>query len=247
MPVPAARARPGAVREEDSGDGLSQQRDARLVLPRALWLTCALAAIVWQVAAGRAGVALLVLAAVAPLIVLLPRRAGIGWLTAALAPVLGLIGLAGAYPAIGGQASGGRKRAGLGALGYWWLTLAGPLLGRHLWLGEPRGMPARAVWEGSLSSAAVHVLGPLLSLAVLFGVALWALAALILPWIVRGRNAAFDVVAATIWSATLVSAAAALDSGLSATGAHPSPRGAIAGAVLGGVLAVCARALRGPV
>ena len=244
---PPPRARPAAVLEEDSGSGLSQQRDARFVLPRALWLGCALAVIVWELVAGRSGVALLVAAAAAPLILLLPRRAGIGWLTAALAPVLGLIGLAGVFPAIAGQASGARKRAGLGALGYWWLTLAEPLLGRHLWLGEPRSTPARAVWESSVSSAAVHVLGPLLSLAVLLGVALWAVASLILPWIVRGRHAALDVVAATIWSAALVSVGAALDSGLSAHSAHPSPRGAILGAVLGGVLAVSARALRGPV
>jgi len=246
-PMPAPRARPAAVLVEESASGFAQRGEPRLVLPRAVWFACALAVIVWELAAGRSGVALLVAAAAAPLILLLPRRAGIGWLTAALAPALGLIGLAGVFPAIAGQASGARKRAGLGALGFWWLMLAEPLLGRQLWLGEPRGTPARAVWEGSVSSAAVHVLGPLLSLAVLFGVVLWALAALILPWIVRGRHAALDVAAATIWSAALVSVAAALDRSSSAYGAHPSPRGAILGAVLAGVLAVSARALRGPV
>jgi len=38
-----------------------------------------------------------------------------------------------------------------------------------------------------------------------------------------------------------------LDSGLSAHAAHPSPRGAVLGAILGGAIAVAARALRGPI
>jgi eukaryotic-like serine/threonine-protein kinase len=69
----------------------------------------------------------------------------------------------------------------------------------------------------------------------------------LLPWLVRGRRAALDVLAVTVWSAALVSAAAVLDSGLSAHAVHPAPRGAVLGAVLGGVFAVGVRALRGPV
>jgi hypothetical protein len=81
-------------------------------------------------------------------------------------------------------------------------------------------------------------------MGVLLGALLWALAATVLPWIVRGSSAALDIVAATVWSAALVSAAPMLDAGLSA---HASPRGAVLGGVLGGILAVAARALRGPV
>jgi eukaryotic-like serine/threonine-protein kinase len=170
-----------------------------------------------------------------------------GWLLCALAPLMGLAGLAGAFPAIVGQAARWRMRAALGALGYWWLALAEPLLARHLWLGPPAGTPARAVWEGSLDSAAVHVVGPLLSLGVLLGAALWAAAAVLLPLLVRGRSAALDVVAATVWSAATAATVPLLAGGSSAHGAQASPRGAIAGAVLGGALAVAARALRGPV
>jgi len=224
---------------------------ARAALPRAAWLTCALAAIAWQAVSGRPGAALLVLAGLAPLALLaLDRsstRIGLAWLGAALAPALGLIGLAGAFPAVAGQALSWRKRAGLAALGYWWLTLAEALLARHLWLGQPPGTPAREVWEGSLSSAAVHVVGPMLSLGVLFGATLWAFASMILPWIVRGRSATSDVIAAVMWSAALATAAPMLDAGLATHALHPSPRGATLGAVLGGVLAVTARALRGPV
>jgi len=218
----------------------------RLALPRLVWLGCALAAILWQVWAGRPGIALLAAAALAPLLAL-PRRAGPAWLLAALAPAFGLVGLAGAFPAIAGQPRRWRERAALGALGYWWLTLAEPLLGTRLWLGTPASTPARATWEGSLNTAAVHVIAPVLSLGVLFGALLWGAAAMVLPWMVRGRSAAADVVAATVWSAALAATAPAVDGALAAHGAHPSPHGAVLGAVLGGAIAVASRALRGPV
>jgi serine/threonine protein kinase len=227
------------------------RRTPRRGLPRLLWLAAALALAVWQVSAGRAGVALLALAALLP-IAALPigrrDRAGTGgWLACALAPALGAIGLAGAFPAIAGQAPRWRMRAALGALGYWWLVLAEPLLARHLWLGPSVQTPPRASWEGSLDSTAVHVIGPLLSVGVLLGATLWACAAVLLPLIVRGRNAALDAVATIVWSAALVAAEPLLDGGLATHSAQPSPRGAILGAVLGGAVALAARALRGPV
>jgi hypothetical protein len=86
----------------------------------------------------------------------------------------------------------------------------------------------------------------MLSTGVLLGAALWGAAAMCLPWLVRGRRAALDVVAATMWSAGLAAAAPSFDHGLT-TVADAGPRGAVLGAVCGGILAVGARALRGPV
>jgi eukaryotic-like serine/threonine-protein kinase len=217
-----------------------------IALPRAVWLGCALAAIVWLLVTGRPGAALLLFAAAAPL-VLLPRRSGLGWLTAALAPALGAVGLAAAFPALAGQRARLLERAALGALGYWWLILAAPLLDRRLWLGAGAGTPARAVWERSLSSAATHVVGPSLSLGVLYGVTIWALAAVLLPWVVRGRSAVLDVLAASAWSLALLLACAPHYAGYTVSVVSATPRGAVAGAILGGAFAVAARALRGPV
>jgi hypothetical protein len=217
----------------------------RPALPRGLWLGIALAAILWLLVTGSPGLALLALAAALPLVAL-PRRSGPAWLVSALAPVLGLGGLAAAFPAIAGQALRWPARAAVAALGYWWLTLAEPLTGRRLWLGQPPGTPARGVWEGSLGSAA-HLLGSLLVPGVLLGALLWAAGAVVLPWIVRGGSAALDVIAATTWAAGLAAAAPMLDSGLSGHASHPSPHGLVLGAVLGGAIAVAARALRGPI
>jgi serine/threonine protein kinase len=245
---PPLQESPSVAPEELADSG---RRRTRLALPRGLLLGSALALGVWQASAGRPGVALLVLAAFMPVLVLpldsrSPGGAG-AWLTCALAPALGLLGLAGAFPAIAGQAARWRMRASLGALGYWWLVLAEPLLSRHLWLGPPAGTPSRSVWEASIGSAATHVLGPLLSVGVLMGATLWALAAVLLPLLARGRSAALDVLAASVFSAALVTAEPLLDGGFTAQAASANPRGAILGAVFGGALVVAARALRGPV
>jgi hypothetical protein len=203
---------------------------------------------------GRPGLALaLALAICTPLLLLGPRPGG-GWLTGALAPLLGLAGLAGAYPAIAGQASHWSRRATLGAIGYWWLVLAEPLLAGgssgdapRLWLGPPAGTPSRAVWESSLDSAAAHVIAPALTTGLLFGAVLWSAAAVVLPWIVRGSGAIRDTLAAVTWSAVLLAATPYFAAGLSAGAVLPHPRGAVLGAILAAAVAIAARALRGPV
>jgi hypothetical protein len=222
---------------------------SRLLVPRAVWATACAAIVVWQAVAGRPGVSLLVLAAALPLLV--PPRLPPLALGAAAAPALGAVGLSGIYPVLAGQSKRWFARAGLGGLGYWWLCLAEPLVGRRLWLGLPGSSvftaAARADWERSLSGAFEHVLVPMLTLGVVVGVALWAAGALLLPWLVRGRNAVLDVVAATVWTAAMLAALPLLTRGLPGAGAHPSPRGALLAGLLGGALAVVARALRGPV
>jgi eukaryotic-like serine/threonine-protein kinase len=240
--APALRAH-GAGQDEQEPE---RRRRAVAVVPRGGWLALAVAVAVWQAALGRFGVALLALAAASPLLAL-PRRAGPGWLAAGLAPALGLAGLAGAYPALAGQAARWRERAGLGALGFWWLTLAEPLLGRRLWRGPLQGTPPRAAWEGSLQHAMADVLGPLFTAQLLVGTALWAAAAAALPWVVRGRSAALDVAGAVTWTVALLAGAPLLERGLLGASTGPDPRGALLGATLGCVLAVGARALRGPV
>jgi serine/threonine protein kinase len=246
---PRSAARNGELPDLD--DELTKQEDrARtsrtVALPRLLWLGCLLALATWQALAGLPGVSLLVLAAGAPLLAL-PRRAGPGWLAAGLAPALGLAGLAGAFPALTGQRSSWLARAGLAALGFWWLALAESLLRRRLWLSPPAGLPPRAAWESSIRSAATHVIAPTFTVELLLGAAVWALASAILPWLVRGRSAALDVGAAIVWTVGLLAAVPLLERALLAHASQPSPRGALLGAVLGCAVAICARALRGPV
>jgi len=194
----------------------------------------------------RAGAAVLVVAAVAPVPLLLRRR-GVVWSVPALAPLLGLAGVAGAYPAIAGRARGPLTRAALGALGAWWALLAAPLLGRELLGGG--GSAAPVLSDPSTLGAALtdtepalnDVVGPLLTSGALLYAALWALAALLLPWLVRGRWLAADLVAASIWAAALGASTAAIGESIDA----PEPRGLVLGAALAGVIAVAVPHLRG--
>jgi hypothetical protein len=221
-----------------------------VVLPRSGWTLAVATLILSQLVRGRGGVAVLLAAAVLPTLVLLRRRGPLRSM-AALAPVLGLATLAGGFPALAAQLGRWHERAAVGALGYWWLVLAEPLLGRRLWLGGSVGTESGAnahqiihhAWQGSLSTAAVHVVGPLLGLSVLLGAGAWAVGATVLPWLVRGRNVWLDAVAATAWSACLLALVPLAAHGF----ANAAPRGAVVGAVLGGLLVVGARALRGPV
>ena len=158
------------------------------------------------------------------------RGSGHAWSLPAVAPLLGLATLAGAYPAVAGRAARWWQRAGLGAAGLWWLLLAEPLLGTTLLVAAPTrraaGRPTRAArstaccgrrWPPGWSRSPP----------------LWALAALVLPWLVRGRYAGIDFVAASAWAAGLGSGTAALAEW---AGAAP-PRGLVAGAIAAGALA----------
>jgi hypothetical protein len=90
-----------------------------------------------------------------------------------------------------------------------------------------------SVWSGSLRGTVNVVLTPLISSGVLAGAAVWAAAACVLPWLLRGRSLALDAILVVIWSATLVSACTAAIAAV-----HGAPEAATApDAVLGAVLA----------
>ena len=112
------------------------------LLPRLGWLAAA-SATALALAFGpapRPGAALLVLALAlgSPLLL---RADGRAWALPAAAPVLGLAGLAGAYPALAGRAPRWGARLALGMLGAWWVVLAEPLLDRSLVFGPVPGTP----------------------------------------------------------------------------------------------------------
>jgi hypothetical protein len=190
------------------------------VFPRAAWLAAAAGAIA-VLAPDRPDAAALVAAAAVPVALLL-RRNGTAWSVPALAPALGAIGLAVAFPALAGRARTWPARAALGALGAWWLLLAEAALGRAFLTGGRHGDEA---------------LGPLITSGALLYALVWALAAASLPWLVRGRALVPDIVLAGAWAGALAAATGAAARSLNA----PEPRGLAAGAALAGVLALALR------
>jgi hypothetical protein len=196
---------------------------ATLLLPRLAWLAFAAATITWLFTEipDRAW---LVLAAALPVPFLLRRAAPATWSLPGAAPLLALGTVAGAFPALAARAGSLPRRAIAGALGAWWLLLAEAALQRHLLLGAP----ADAAHGGTGAILAIATTPALALLGV------WAAAAAVLPYLVRGRLLVADIVLAVAWAAGVAAATQAAIGG--------APRGLIAGAIAAAVVAVIPRA-----
>jgi len=213
---------------------------ATALLPRLGWLLCAAALVAWLVLAGVPGTALVIAAAAVPVPLLLPR-AGTLWSLPAAAPALGFAGLAGAQPGLAVGAGRAARRCAVAALGFLWLSLAELLSGRHLYLGPPPGAAPVAAWRADAAAAATDALAPLVSSGLLAVAGVWALAALVAPWLVRGRRLGPDVVLAAAWAGATASASAAVAGALGASHTGAQPRSAVAGALAGAAFAVAWR------
>jgi len=234
----AALAWLGPAPPMDPAIGALLAGPAVLALPRVGWLAMVGAVLVW-LAGDAPGIGLLVACAAVPVPLLLPRRP-LAWSAPAAAPLLGVAALAGAWPALAGQARRWGTRAALGALGALWLVLAEALSSSRLLTGQPRDVLAAGAWRDSVMDAGRDAIVPLLAGGTLALAALWALAAALLPLLVRGRSAALDVVAAAGWAAALAASTEALSQAL----VLDAPRGLVAGALVGATVAVGARAAR---
>ncbi|WP_259313343.1 serine/threonine-protein kinase [Capillimicrobium parvum] len=214
-----------------------------VLLPRLGWLLAAWAIEVWLLASGFTGTAVVLAVGLIPVPLALPL-AGTLWSVPGGGPALGALGLAGAFPAFAGQAATATRRAALGALGLLWLELAELLTGDRLLAGPPDGGRPRVRWEESAGAAFDHAIVPMFTSGLLAVAALWALAAVLLPWVVRGRSAALDLAAAAAWSIALAVATEATLDGVSGAGGGLDARGLLASAVVGAVAAVGLRAAR---
>ncbi|HEU0023437.1 MAG TPA: hypothetical protein VFQ12_02320, partial [Thermoleophilaceae bacterium] len=208
------------------------------LLPRAGWLASALALCGWLAVAGdRPGTAVVLLVAVLLVPPLLPR-AGLLWSLPVLAPLLGAIGLAPAFVGLAALAATPWRRAGLAAAGAAWLLAAEALTGEALLFGFPDAVPPHGDWQGSLTAAAQDVLGQLASSPLTLVLPAWAALAAVLPLLLRGRWLAADLLGAGIWAAALMVALAAVGDLAAGEAALDQARGAVAGALVGAVVAV---------
>jgi hypothetical protein len=181
---------------------------AVLVLPRLGWgaLMIALAALAGsQHLPGAAAV--ITIAFLLPLII--SPAAATTWPLSAGAPAVGLVGLAGAWPAVAARATTPWRRATLGAVGWIWVLLASAVAGKALYLPLVPGVAPPQDWMSSLSTTIDHLLRPEVSAGVLAPALVWALGAVTLPWLIRGGSLILDVVRVIIWAGLVVSATGA--------------------------------------
>jgi hypothetical protein len=184
-------------------------------------------------------------AALAPVPLLLPR-AGVLWSMPALAPLLGAIALAPLFVGLAAlvrvpgrpHTRGALRRAGLAAAGFLWLAAAELLSGSTLLFGLDATTPGRASWGSSPVDAVAEGLVPLVGSAALAPAVVWAAFAATLGLLARGRHVALDLTVAALWVAALVAAHAALGDLLVATTEVERAGGPLAGATLGGLVAV---------
>jgi eukaryotic-like serine/threonine-protein kinase len=148
---------------------------------------------------GLPGLALVLAALVLPAVIVLPTR------VAAITPgggVLGAMGLAGASPALAGAvATSGASRAVAGRLTWCWALAAALALGAGPRLGiAPR---ARDGWETDAGEAAASVLAPMADPSALLGLAVFALAAVAMGWILSARYLPLAALGGLLWAAGL--------------------------------------------
>ena len=220
---------------------------ATALLPRVGWAASGLVVCAWlATAADRPGTALLVAAAMLAVPLCLPR-AGLLWSLPVIAPLLGTIGLAPAFVGLAALAPTPWRRAGLAAAGGAWLMAAEALTGDAYLFGTPDGVPARAAFEGSATSAAGDVVAQIVTSPMVLTLAAWAILAAVLPYVLRGRWLGADLVAAAAWSIALVASMAAIGDLLGGTAALEQARGAVAGALVGALAAVAVSQTSPPV
>jgi serine/threonine protein kinase len=206
-------------------------------MPRLGWFALAAGLITASFATGHPGAALvLIVLAITPML-LLPF-AGASWPLAAAAPALGVIGLAGAWPAVAGMARTPLRRAGLGAAGWVALVAAAPFTTSGLYLNLPANTPPTGIWTGSAYDTLHHVLGPLLSDGLLAPAPIWALAALSLPHVVKRRSLRADLARTIAWTALTIAGTAAALGAAGAPKALQTPPSAMLGAIAAAVLAL---------
>jgi eukaryotic-like serine/threonine-protein kinase len=208
-----------------------------LFLPRLGWLALTVSFAAIAVGQGHASLALVTVIVLALPVVLLVTRP-LDWPLAAGAPALGLIGLAGAWPAVAARAASAWRRAALAATGWIWLLFAGVVSGSVLYLPQIPGTTAVASWSDSPAALINHELSPVLRSGALMPALVWALAAVVLPWLVRGRSLAVDLVRVVIWAAMLESATVAATRAISGSGGvHAAPT-AVIGAIAAAAFAL---------
>jgi hypothetical protein len=213
-----------------------------LAVPRLGFGLVAAAATVLAFVQGHGGDAVLVAVGAAVVMLAAPRGRP-PWPLAAGAPLLGIVGLAGAWPAVAARVTTARGRAVLGFTGWVWLVLAGRLADAALYLQVSPGGPSRTRGGGSPIEATHQALGGLLSSGALAPAPVWALAAVVLPLLVTRRSLVRDAAVVAVWAGLLVAFTALALSVARFGSASATIHGALVGAIAGGVVAVAPTAL----
>ncbi len=157
--------------------------------------------------AGLPGLAIVASLLLAPAALLLwsPRD----WAAPALAPLLGLLGLAPLFTVCAATHRRPLARAGLAGLGWTWTVVAAVVVGRSLGVTAPDGKEAEG-WASSGPVALDAVLAPLLGADALATGLVWVGAAVLLGAVLEFAGPALLALLGLVWAAGLVAALGAI-------------------------------------
>jgi hypothetical protein len=96
------------------------------------------------------------------------------------------------------------RRSTLAATGWIWLNLAGALAGHGLYARLPSAIPPPVAWTASPADALHEVLIPLLRSGLPAVGAIWALAAAVLPRLLRSRSPGARAMMAVSWAGLML-------------------------------------------
>jgi hypothetical protein len=184
------------------------------------------------------GAVLLALAVLPAVLLLLTRPTR--WPLPVLAPALGLLGLAGAWPGLAGRAASAWERLVLGAAGWVWLVVGELLTGSAPYVTLPAATPPPRLWMGSLYDTYHQVLHSLLFSGLLAPAVVWGLGAALLP---RARSRAETAALAVVWGLG-VAGLSDLVLAVLPTGASLRPLPTVLGGLACGAVAGAAELLR---
>jgi len=211
---------------------------AVLLLPRIGWLAGGLVIAGWlAVESDRPGTAAVLAAAVTATAVALPR-AGVLWSLPLLAPLFGAIGLAPLFLIVAGLASTVWRRAGLAAAGALWLAAAEAHEGEPLLFGPPDGTRGASAWKQSVGDAVEYAVLPFVTSPAPVTIVAWVGLAVAAGALTRSRRVALVLAGATLWAVGVVAVHGALGDLLEGQVPLHTARGAVAGAVIGALVAL---------
>ncbi|MDQ6818549.1 MAG: protein kinase [Actinomycetota bacterium] len=214
------------------------------VAPRLGWLVLVAASTALLALGGLPGNALLLLLAglIPPL--LLPTH-GTSWPFAGGALLLGVVGIAGAWPAVAARAGTAWRRAALGIAGALWLVVAGELRGKGLYVAVTPGTPPASVWNSSSYETLHNVIAGPATLRLLLVAAAWGCAAAVLPVMRSRRSVAMDAALALVWSGLLAAAVMSVLGPVRGAGRLIEPHEIVFGALASAGIAIGMRAASG--
>ena len=204
---------------------------AGFALPRLSWMAAVTAAVVAISNGPGSGAALVAFIVVVPVPLLLMRHGKL-WSLPALVLPLGAVGLAPLFLLASGMVRNGYARAATAAIAGWWLSLAEIVTGRTMYLGPPSGTWSYERWQASATTAFEHAVIPLLTGPTIAVVVLWAVSALVLPYLIRGRGLVVGAVGAVIWGTAFVMASRGLGELYAGSASTGEPKGTIVAALV---------------